>query len=144
MRSPTPLARSSFVVPSSRTPARTRVSTCSLVCDSRTTLSTPASVSRWPSVRPAGPAPTMATRVRMAPILIGLLVRPVLERIRRNVAAHRDPLRLGERVDVGGGPAEPRAGTGIADAAERDLCLVAHGLVVDVHDARRDQVGESK
>ena len=58
------------------------------------------------------------------------------------VAAQRHPLGLGERLDVGLRAAVPGAGAGCADPAERRDRLVVHGLVVDVHQAGRDPLGQ--
>src|SRR6185503_6370998 len=53
----------------SRMPARIRASTYSRDRVSTTTDSIPSWASRWDSSRPAGPAPTIATSVRMRSIL---------------------------------------------------------------------------
>src|SRR5215218_7013191 len=65
MRSPTPAWFSSSTVPCSSTPARTRCSTYSRLRASSTTDSMPSRCSRCDSSRPAGPAPTIPTWVRM-------------------------------------------------------------------------------
>ena len=76
----------------------------------------------------------------------GRLVGPglddqVSERVAGRLPAHRDPPGLGERLDVRGRATDPPEPGG-ADAAERDVRLVVHGLVVDVHDPGRDLLGE--
>src|SRR5688572_26181780 len=63
-RSPTPASRIRSTVPCSSTPARTRSMTCSWLRSSTMTESMPRRCSRWPSINPAGPAPTMPTWVR--------------------------------------------------------------------------------
>ena len=64
------------------------------------------------------------------------------ERVGGQVSADGDPLGLGEGLDVGLGAAVPGAGAGRADAAERGDRLVVDGLVVDVHQAGRDPLGQ--
>src|SRR4051812_44210692 len=66
MRSPTPTSSIRSIVPCSRTPARTRCWTYSRSRSSSTTDSIPRSSSSRPSIKPAGPPPTIATWVRIA------------------------------------------------------------------------------
>ena len=61
---PASASSSRSTVPCSSTPARTRASTCSRLARSRMTLSMPMPASNWPSSRPDGPEPMMATCVR--------------------------------------------------------------------------------
>src|ERR1035441_3807562 len=56
-----------------------------------------------------------------------------LEGIWGNVTTDGDPARVCERLEIGC-PAETRTGSGGADAAERRVGRVVHGLVVDVPD----------
>src|SRR5512139_2105395 len=65
-RSATPASVSRSTEPCSRTPARTRRSTYSRLFASMTTDSIPRRCSRCDSINPAGPAPTIATCVRIA------------------------------------------------------------------------------
>ena len=65
MRAPTPTSSRKSTQTCSRTPARMRPSTCSPVWRSRITASMPALARSCPSSRPDGPAPTMATCVRL-------------------------------------------------------------------------------
>src|SRR5689334_2742161 len=58
------MAHSRSIVPCSSTPARRVDSTSSRLRDSMTTEATSERCSKWDSVRPAGPAPTIATCVR--------------------------------------------------------------------------------
>src|SRR4051794_33504139 len=74
---------------------------------------------------------TRMTRPSSAPSLIGNSVRV---RVRLGVVADGDPLPLGELVPVGRA-AEAAAVARAARAAERDGCLVVHGLVVHVSHA---------
>src|SRR5271156_6551991 len=62
-RSPTPDCRSMSTVPCSSTPARMRSSQCCRECTSTTTEWMSCRCRRCESIRPAGPAPTMATCV---------------------------------------------------------------------------------
>src|SRR5699024_5329992 len=64
---PSPTASSRSTVELSRIPARIRASTYARDRRSSTTESIPSRPSRCDSRSPAGPAPTMATSVRMAP-----------------------------------------------------------------------------
>src|SRR4051794_32182861 len=64
------------------------------------------------------------------------------ERVLRQVAAHGDPLDLGERVEIGLRAAVPGAGAGLPDTPERDQRLVVDGLVVDVHEPGGDALGQ--
>src|SRR3954467_8138576 len=66
MRPPTPTSSIRSIVPCSRTPARTRCWTYSRSRSSSTTDSIPRSSSSRPSIRTAGPPPTIATWVRIA------------------------------------------------------------------------------
>ena len=86
---------------------------------------------------PAGPAPTIPTCVRMRP-----RGGAASERVVGQIAPHRHPLDLGERLDVGLRRRRGGRRAGRPDAAERVHDLVAHGLVVDVDDAARDAVGD--
>src|SRR5712671_1789122 len=67
IRSPTPTSVRRSTVPCSSTPARTVDSISARLRDSRTIDSIPRRWRRWESSRPAGPAPTMPTWVRMRP-----------------------------------------------------------------------------
>ena len=64
-RSARPSSRSDTTLGCSSTPARTRCSTYSRSCRSRTTLAMPRAASRWARTSPAGPAPMIATSVFM-------------------------------------------------------------------------------
>ena len=66
MRAPTPTSSRRSTHTCSSTPARMRPSTCSPVWRSRITASMPAFARSCPSSRPEGPAPTIATWVRVA------------------------------------------------------------------------------
>src|SRR3984957_7588886 len=65
MRSPAPISFSRSTVPCSRTPARTRSSQYCRLRVSSTTDSMPCRCNKCDSTRPAGPAPTIPTWVRM-------------------------------------------------------------------------------
>src|SRR5689334_19671770 len=91
--------------------------------------SMPRRASRCERSRPAGPAPTIPTSVREVTVISSQR----LEGIGRDVTADGHPAGIGERLQVSD-PAEPGAGAGGADPAERDVRLVVHGLLVDVHD----------
>ena len=64
-RPSTPMSVSISTLGCSRMPARWVCAMVSGSRDSRTTLSIPCRASRWESIRPAGPPPTMPTRVRV-------------------------------------------------------------------------------
>src|SRR5581483_6459344 len=116
MRSPTPVSMRVSTVPCSSTPARMVPSSASRVRFSSTTESMPARCSRCDSSRPAGPAPTMPTRVVICTCLTG----SVFLRDRR--------LR-----STGAWNGDARCGTGIPD---RELPVLA-GLLPHVDDEER-------
>src|SRR2546430_3195263 len=130
-RSASPTSVSRSTVPCSSTPARIRRSMCSRLWFSSTTESMPARCRRCASTSPAGSAPTMPTWVRIS------------ERVRRDVAAYRDPAGVGERVEVGR-TAEAHPGARVAYATERRDGFVDDALVVDVHDPGRDPFCQGK
>src|SRR6266850_7306851 len=66
-RPASPFSRSTSTVVGSSTPARIRLRTCSRLCRSTTTLSTPWRCRISASSSPAGPAPTMPTCVLKSP-----------------------------------------------------------------------------
>src|SRR5688572_5215406 len=132
-RSETPVSTSIRTLSRSRMPARTVSSISRRLRLSTTTESMPDVASRCDSIRPAGPPPTMPTVVRVGLGVSGM--QRSLEGVRRDGPLHRDPLGLGEGLDVGLDAPEPGAGAREADAAERRCGLVVDGLVVDVHDA---------
>ena len=100
MRAPTPASSSRSTQTCSSTPARMRPSTCSPVWRSMITASMPALARSWPSSRPEGPAPMMATWVRVATVSAGHGgVHPVAPlRVRRRRRGHeveQRPRRVG-------------------------------------------------
>src|SRR5258708_37966839 len=80
-------------VPCSSTPARTRLSTYSREWLSSTTLSIPCKCKRWASIRPAGPAPTIPTCVRI--IAMENLRRVLLRKLLDHFLGNRVALHLG-------------------------------------------------
>ena len=53
-----------------------------------------------------------------------------LHRVRSDIAAHRHPLRLRERIDVPFGSAQARSRTRRANATERRNRFIVDGLVI--------------
>src|ERR1700704_1720021 len=160
---PSPTARSRSTLELSRMPALMRAATYSLVRASTTIDSMPSCARMWASSRPAGPAPMMATSVRM-----GLFIedkRPMPRRRAPRLWPRSPPRRgppplthglipndvVGPLVEVrdeagpGGPPAEPlpgdRAGRRKVDRGEsRERAELVAGILGSDRLGRHPQV----